>query len=555
VSGAVGGSAAPVDTKWIGPLNGVGEAFRASAPFVLAGVGWQGPPAARIELRARRASGRWTPWLNASILGHDSDRGETIAHGLVGEPIWTGPADALQLRSTAAVTAISVHLVLLTAVAHSAGAEAAAALPLATPHLPAGPGQPPIIARQAWAHRLLPRAAPYYGDVQMAFVHHSVNGNGYSMAEVPAMLRSIYIFHTYARGWNDFGYNFAVDAYGRVWEGRAGGIDRPVTGAQAGGYNSQSFGVVLLGDFAATLPTAAARRSLAHLIAWKLALHGVPATGRVTVEVDPPDAHYTRYRPGQRVSLPRVAAHRDGCTTDCPGYDMYVSGMPPLRRSVAQLVGTQHALTLAPGRPPGAARRLEPYAIAPGSRAKPATHLELQTVTVTVEDQLPLHGFLRSLAGRPRPGAQITLQKLSSSRHEDSETELASATTTHDGLWFTLLAPRINMLLRALHADAPATASALLILAVRPALTLTVTPDGRGVQVAGIVVPPKPRIEIEVIPAAGTRRSTRRVNVEAGGGYFEARLHLGPGRYWLSAHTPADATNVAGSSTPVAVDI
>jgi hypothetical protein len=553
LSHADGGSAAPVFTQWIGHLNGACQAFRAPAPFVLAGVDWQGPLEARIELRARCASGRWTPWLNASILGHDSDRGETIAHALVGEPIWTGPADALQLRSDRAVKAINVHLVPATAVAHAAGDQTAAGLPLATPHLPAGPGQPPIIGRQAWAHKLLPRAAPYYGDVRMAFVHHSVNGNGYSMAEVPAMLRSIYIFHTYSRGWNDFGYNFAVDAYGRIWEGRAGGIDRPVTGAQAGGYNSQSFGVVLLGDFASTLPTAAAQKALAHLIAWKLALHGVPATGRVTVEVDPPDAHYTRYRPGQRVSLPRVAAHRDGCTTDCPGYDMYVSGMPALRRSVAKLTGPVHELTLTAGR--GSVRALAPYAIAPGDKLKLATDLELQTVTVTVEDQLPLHGYLRNLSGAPLPHARITLQKLSSSRHTDPELDLASVATRHDGLWYTLLAPRANMLLRALHADTPAIASALLIVAVKPSFTLTVTPSRHGVQVAGIVVPSKPRVEIEVRSAAGTKHSKHQVTAEAGGGYFEATLRLAPGRYWLSAATAADASNIAGASAPVAVDI
>ncbi len=121
----------------------------------------------------------------------------------------------------------------------------------------------PVSRRSSPAMRgraaLLPRAAAYYGDIRLAFVHHSVNANGYSSAQVPAMLRSIYYFHTYVRGWNDIGYNFAVDAYGRIWEARAGGIDQPVVGAQAGGYNFESFGAVLLGDFSATLPTAAAR--------------------------------------------------------------------------------------------------------------------------------------------------------------------------------------------------------------------------------------------------------------------------------------------------------
>ena len=71
----------------------------------------------------------------------------------------------------------------------------------------------------------------------MAFVHHTENPNGYTAGEVPAMLRAIFVFHRYARGWNDIGYNFVIDLYGRIFEARAGGIDEPVVGAQAGGFN------------------------------------------------------------------------------------------------------------------------------------------------------------------------------------------------------------------------------------------------------------------------------------------------------------------------------
>ena len=81
----------------------------------------------------------------------------------------------------------------------------------------------------------------------MAFVHHTENPNGYSAGEVPAMLRAIYAFHRYVNGWNDIGYNFVIDLYGRIFEARAGGIDEPVVGAHAGGYNLVSTGVAVLG--------------------------------------------------------------------------------------------------------------------------------------------------------------------------------------------------------------------------------------------------------------------------------------------------------------------
>jgi hypothetical protein len=539
-------------------MKGEGVPFQAPQHFVLAGIDWQGPAQTRIELRARHVTRGWTPWVQASVLGHDSDRGETIAHALVGEPVWTGPADAVQLRSAGVVEGVNVHLVLATAVADPGAddtASAAQSLPMATPQLPAGPGQPPIIARSAWAKGLLPRVAPAYGDIRMAFVHHSVNPNGYGSAEVPAMLRSIYVFHTYVRGWNDFGYNFAIDAFGRIWEGRAGGIDRPVIGAQAGGYNVESFGAVLLGDFAATLPTSTARSALAHLVAWKMALHGVPVKGSVTVEVDPPDAFYTRFRPGQHVSLPRIAGHRDGCTTDCPGYDMYVNGMPPLRRSVGQLVGRQHALTLVVGPAPGSAYALAPYQIARGTKIKPSTYLDLETVKVTAGRQLPVHGFLRTFAGDPLRSAKVALQDLSSTRRNEPEKTLTTVVTHHDGLWFALLKPHSNMLLRALHAKAPAAVSSLIAIAVKPELTLALTPARGAVGVSGTVTPAKGRIMLEVRAAGGSQRVVQRKATEAPGGVFADTITLPPGHYWVMARTQADAANVAGESPQVAANI
>ena len=142
--------------------------------------------------------------------------------------------------------------------------------------LQAGPGQPPIIARRAWAQGMAhPRVAPGYGAVRMAFVHHTENPNGYAPGEVPAMLRAIFVFHRYVNGWNDIGYNFVIDLYGRIFEARAGGIDEPVVGAHAGGYNLVSTGVAVLGSFTSRRISPAAQRALERLLAWKLSLHGI----------------------------------------------------------------------------------------------------------------------------------------------------------------------------------------------------------------------------------------------------------------------------------------
>jgi hypothetical protein len=206
-----------------------------------------------------------------------------------------------------------------------------------------------------------PRVAPAYGVVRMAFVHHTETPNGYLAAEVPAMLRGIFLYHRDVKGWNDIGYNFVVDAFGRVFEARAGGIDEPVVGAQAGGFNLESTGVAVLGAFMSQPISMPALRALTQLLAWKLSLHGVPARGRARVRVDPAGAVYSRFPPGAHVSLPHIAGHRDGDTTDCPGDALYgeLAGVrgaahalaPHPARATLALVSTPPALPASPGPP------------------------------------------------------------------------------------------------------------------------------------------------------------------------------------------------------------
>lgn len=427
-AGALGAKpAAPtqsVFSVFVGWLEGLSGEVAAPRTFQLVGVQWSGPRDVSIQLRARQPGGRWSPWAEASVLGHGPDL-PARSTPLIGDGIWTGPARLVELRSSRPLTDVQLHFV---DVGPIFSAETAS-LPMAQPVLDAGPGQPPIIARQAWARGHAPPAVPpSYGAIKMAFVHHTDNPNGYSAGEVPALLKAIYIFHRFVRGWDDIGYNFVIDLQGRIWEARKGGIDEPVVGAQAGGYNEESTGVAILGTFASVLPSPAAISALQKLLAWKLSLHGVPTEGLVTVVVDPADAFYTPFKPGAHVSLPRVAGHRDGDLTDCPGNALYYH-LPVIRPQVT-------AEALSQGTPLQASLSASASRVARGASVN-------------------LSGVLQDLDGTPVSGASIELQRITA----DGAFTFATATTSSDGSFGASLTVNGAMSLRALYYGPPAAAS------------------------------------------------------------------------------------------------
>ena len=71
----------------------------------------------------------------------------------------------------------------------------------------------------------------YDNGVRAGVVHHTAGSNDYAPQDSAGIVRSIYEYHTRTLGWCDIAYNALVDKYGQVFEGRAGGIDRPVEGA------------------------------------------------------------------------------------------------------------------------------------------------------------------------------------------------------------------------------------------------------------------------------------------------------------------------------------
>ncbi|MFJ2674486.1 N-acetylmuramoyl-L-alanine amidase [Streptomyces sp. NPDC087525] len=181
--------------------------------------------------------------------------------------------------------------------------------------------RPRIITRKGWGadERLREKRLGYSKTLKAAFVHHSATGNNYSCRQAPSVLRSIYRYHVKSSGWRDIGYNFAIDKCGNIYEGRAGGVTRPVLGAHTLGFNTNSVGIAVLGTYGGTNPRAAATTAVAKLTAWKLALHGVNARGKVTLT----SAGSGKYGKGRKVRLNAISGHRDGFSTDCPGSRLY----------------------------------------------------------------------------------------------------------------------------------------------------------------------------------------------------------------------------------------
>ena len=128
-------------------------------------------------------------------------------------------------------------------------------------------------------------------------------------------MRAVQTYHVKSNGWNDIGYNFLVDPFGQIFEGRGGGMTRNVIGAHAEGFNTGSVGIAVLGSYGSTAPTKAAKDALARLIAWRLDLAHVDPTSSLTWT----SQGGPKYPAGTAALIKAVNGHGDVGATACPG--------------------------------------------------------------------------------------------------------------------------------------------------------------------------------------------------------------------------------------------
>jgi len=293
------------------PLHGERALAGTPGRFDLVGLRWHGSGSVLFSVRA--PDGRFGPWLDATAEEEDQpDRGPgegAASRGWrIGNPTWVGPANGIRYRIAGRVTDLRASFVRSPELWIPLRAVAAAGLPA-------------IVPRSGWgADESIRRNEPQYASsVRFAIVHHTAGPNSYSPSQAAAIMRAIQIYHVKSNGWNDIGYNFLVDRYGTVYEGRYGGIDRNVIGAHALGFNTGSVGVAVIGTFQSSAIPAAAETSLEKLLAWRLDLAHVDPLSTVTAI----SGGSERYPAGSPVFLRAVSGHRDTGLTACPGDLLY----------------------------------------------------------------------------------------------------------------------------------------------------------------------------------------------------------------------------------------
>lgn len=334
------GTPRAADSAEGGPEYAVESAEATTGPFDMVGVTWEGefnhstegegpagsedPTNASAWIRTSADGERWSDWssLTSEVDQPDpgTDEGRNSHPGA--GPAYVGDAEHIQIRWDPGAKNRSlptVHLIDTKGKSASLGAKIGSVIRgiFSTPPAPAhaSSGMPPITMRPAWgADESWRRADPGYGSVRAGLVHHTVTPNGYSCSDSASIVRGIYSFHVFGNGWNDIGYNFLIDACGQIFEGRYGGVDRPVIGAHAENFNYATTGASMIGTFTSVGMPGAMYNSLVSLEDWKLDLHGVNPLWQSTI---------TAYDGSSTKTIRNVSGHRDVNSTSCPGDGVY----------------------------------------------------------------------------------------------------------------------------------------------------------------------------------------------------------------------------------------
>jgi hypothetical protein len=300
----------------------------ATEEFSLMAVVFDTPPDEPVMVRVDDGAGNWGDWRELHVA---DDEGPDDPTNYGTEPFWVGASQAYEVNldaedsGDAAVVLVRNELRRTVAVTEEvAGASIA----------------PPfgVNPRSAWGARAVAPIAQG-STIRKAIVHHTVSGNSYSQAQVPGVIAGIQAYHIDGRGWSDIGYNFVVDKYGGVWEARDGSIAGPSIGAHAAGFNTNTVGISVLGDYTSVGPSAAAIEGVSRVAGWRLFTGGQEPTANSEFT----SAGGPRYAAGTVVNIPNVVGHQDVGSTGCPG--SIQSALPQIRQRAQDWANLSKALS------------------------------------------------------------------------------------------------------------------------------------------------------------------------------------------------------------------
>lgn len=320
-------------------------------PFTLVGISAAEPfePGSQVLVRVKE-DGEWSEWNPLPISEHlpDASEAQGIVYGT--EPLLTSEATGVEVRidSPGGVEPVEPEVVLLDAPVIASDARIPepdadftpmSSVSASTVSAP----MPTIITRAQWgANEAQTRSGPKYAPtIKAAFVHHTASRNDYSPEESAAQVRNLYNWFTKGLKYSDMAYNFLVDRYGRLYEGRGGGIDKAVVGGHTAGFNNQTFAVSAVGNFQKLKPSdpemAAIIESVSSLLAWKLSMNHRDPNGTTTLISDSA-AGTSKYKPGQSATALVVGGHGDIGSTSCPGQHLRAQ-LPAIRAATGAKMG------------------------------------------------------------------------------------------------------------------------------------------------------------------------------------------------------------------------
>jgi hypothetical protein len=277
--------------------------------FDLVGASWKSLKGdVTLQVQTKSAAG-WTAWTDLSSE-YSADLGDVPGNS-VADPLYVSDATGIALRAIggagASVTGLSVKAVTSPTVADDSRMATVSSQSVAN----IGVGQPNIVSRAGWGADESIRTScsngTYDSTIKAAVIHHTAGTNDYTAAQSASIVRGVYAYHVQANGWCDIGYNFLVDKYGTIFEGRAGGIDKPVHGAHAGSWNTDTMGVSFMMNSDTLQPSAASLASAVALLAWKLGGYYRDPEGSTTLV---------------GATRPVIFGHGDVMATDCPGTNL-----------------------------------------------------------------------------------------------------------------------------------------------------------------------------------------------------------------------------------------